>query len=74
MERTMTPDKIKAAREEVKRFLARTKAAEDAFEYVPFTGRPGGFYAIRNTKATAALRRASMDLTHALADLRRGSQ
>lgn len=62
---------IETAEDEANRFLERIAAAKEAFEFVPFTNREGGFYAVRDTKATAALRRASMDLTRALAQVRK---
>jgi hypothetical protein len=62
---------IEAAEYEANRFLERVAAAKEAFEFVPFNNQEGGFHALRDTKATAALRRASMDLTRALAQVRK---
>jgi len=67
----MTPEQIKAAEIEAKRFLARVKAAKDAFTYRTFTAGGGGYWSNDDTRATAALKRASMDLTRALAELRK---
>jgi methylaspartate ammonia-lyase len=59
----MNIETIAKARQEAKRFLAAANAVEKAAQAdrMVFLGSP----------ATAALRRASMDLTRALADLRR---
>lgn len=67
----MKLEHIEAAEAEAKRFLARCGAAKDAFTYHRFVDDTGGYWSSDDTKATAALRRASMDLTRALADLRR---
>lgn len=69
----MTRDQIDAAEQEAMRFLERVTAARDALEFVPYERTPGGFYRNNDTRATAALKRASMDLTRALAALRRSS-
>lgn len=69
----MDPKLIDAAREECNRFLSRVNAAEDAFKWRKFSATSGGHWVNENTKATAALRRASMDLTRVLAALRKGS-
>lgn len=70
----MKLEHIETAEAEARRFLARCKAAKDAFKFHKFSdnSRSGGFHTVEDTKATAALRRSSMDLTRALADLRRG--
>ena len=52
---------VKAAVDEIKRFLDRVKAYEANPPRYEFAGN----------KETGALRRASMDLTRALAELRR---
>ena len=61
----MNQKKLKVAVDEAKRFLKRAKdmhVHEDNF---------GGYH---SGKESGALRRASMDLTRALADLRRGRE
>jgi hypothetical protein len=67
----VSPHAIKIARLEASRFLEKCQAAEEAFFWREFTNSTGGYWSNTDTKATAALRRASMDLTRALADLRR---
>lgn len=68
----MKPKDIAVAEAEAKRFLARVTAAKDAFEYRKFnTPHDGGYWSNTDTKATAALRRASLDLTRALAAMRK---
>jgi hypothetical protein len=67
----MTPNAIQIAEMEAERFLARCKAAKEAFSFHKFDDGTGGYWSNDDTKATGALRRASMDLTRALADLRR---
>lgn len=65
----MTPDKLRNAIAEANRFVRTAKAAlnteESAFE--------GGEKWLQPGKQTGAARRASMDLTRALADMRRVS-
>lgn len=58
----MTPEKIRAAVAEAKRFLSAVKKLEAAEK------ESGGYC---NPRESGAARRASMDLTRALADLRR---
>lgn len=58
----MTPAKLKTAVMEAERFLARAKALKRVY----VDGARFGY-----SKETAAVRRASMDLTRALANLRR---
>lgn len=70
----MNPDKINAAAEEARRFLDRVDAAANAFTFQKFGDQYGGYYSNTNTVATAALRRASLDLTRALAELRKAEQ
>ncbi len=67
----MDRDKLNIAIAEAKRFLERAKAAD--LEYLKFGNRAGGYWRNNDTKATGSIRRASMDLTRALADLRRPS-
>lgn len=67
----MNLNTIEVAEAEAKRFLSKVKAAKDAYQYRRFADDTGGFYTNEDTKATAALRRASMDLTRALAEMRR---
>ena len=65
----MNLDTIRTAEAEAKRFLSRIAAAKAAL--VP--SEHGDWQNNEDAKATAALKRASMDLTRALADLRRPS-
>jgi hypothetical protein len=68
----VTPKEIEAVEIEAKRFLARVKAAKAAFTYHKYNAPlDGGYWSNGDTKATGALRRASMDLTRALAELRK---
>lgn len=64
----MTDKKLKAAEAEAKRFLARVSAwrqAQGTYEHSGFT------FHIHTPRENGAVRRASLDLTRALADLRR---
>lgn len=69
----MNPDKIRRARDEAKRFLDKTDAAEAAFRFNRYADGDGGYFSNEDQKSTAALKRASMDLSRALSELRRGS-
>lgn len=64
---------IETAEAEAKRFLSRVKAAKAAFVFHKYNAniREGGYHSNEDQKATAALRRASMDLTRALAQVRK---
>lgn len=59
----MTPDKIKEAISEAERFIDRAEKALKDFEEKR--------YAWNGTPATGSCKRASMDLTRALADMRK---
>ncbi|MBB4618639.1 hypothetical protein [Sphingomonas abaci] len=64
----MKRDKLAAAVAEAERFIARAKALPDAQPYE----RHGHSFTHDNfPRERGAIRRASMDLTRALADLRR---
>ncbi|KKW92644.1 hypothetical protein [Sphingobium chungbukense] len=67
----MNPDSLTAAIAEAERFIERASAARDAFEWRKFNNITGGYWNNTNTVLSAAARRASMDLTRALADVRR---
>ena len=75
----MTIETLKAAKTEAARFLARVKALEDAYqerkalaEAADKDGEPQRYFGLSYPpKETGAVRRASMDLTRALAALRR---
>ena len=69
----MNRDVIETAIAEARRFIDRAEEAHGAQEWHEFTNAPGGYWRNLNTKATGAMKRASMDLTRALADLRRPS-
>jgi len=62
----MNRDTLKAATAAARAFLAAAKAVESDEASMRYLG-------ISGTKLTGKLRRASMDLTRALADLRRPS-
>jgi hypothetical protein len=59
-----------AAKAEAIRFLAAVEAVERHGHYQTFDGRKADAY-YTSPKHTGSLKRASMDLTRALADLRR---
>ena len=59
----MTDEKILNAIREAERFIRKAKSARGAFA--------DNKYAWNGTKETGACRRASMDLTRALAEMRR---
>jgi len=61
----MNRDKLQTAIQEAERFLDRARHLP---EYIP----DGRYYENNHPKERGAIRRASMDLTRALADLRRG--
>ena len=61
----MTPKSIDVAIREAKRFIERAQAAKAALE--------DPMVCITGSKETGACRRASMDLTRALADMRRAN-
>ena len=63
----MQPETIAAAIEEAERFIRRAKAYQRAEDRSLPGYNPG-----TNPRESGALRRASMDLTRALADLRQG--
>ena len=68
----MDCDKLKSAISEAKRFIERAERAERGFVWIDSVHFPAGGY-WRNNATTAAAKRASMDLTRALADMRRPS-
>lgn len=73
----MKIDTVTAAIQEAERFLqrARRAVAEHKAEAMLATNArpPDNTYLLAGPRETGALRRASMDLTRALADLRRAS-
>ena len=60
----MTNDNLEAAITEAQRFLQRAKELRQERRDEPY-------YSLVGTRASGACRRASMDLTRALADLRK---
>jgi hypothetical protein len=60
----MTDESVKAAEKAAKEFLARLSAWRK-------NAGPGSGYSFNGNKHSGAVRRSSMDLTRALADLRR---
>jgi hypothetical protein len=64
----MTPESIKAAEAEAKRFLATVKAWRAV---ATIEGRSGFEFASYHPRESDAWRRASLDLTRALASMRR---
>lgn len=67
----MTHDDIDLACEEARRFLERADAARAAIKRE--MSDHGGYWWNTDTRATAALKRASMDLTRALVAIRRSA-
>lgn len=67
----MTHDQIDNAVDEAKRFIERAQLARDAMEFQRFGNAQGGYWNVTDTRATAALKRASMDLTRALVAIRK---
>jgi hypothetical protein len=65
----MNKDKLDAAIAEAERFLLKAKVARSGFTYREWQG--GGGIWDYYMPDTAAAKRASMDLTKALADLRK---
>lgn len=66
----MTPEKIREARRLAREFAKLADAAlATERQIVPSVGKP--FAVIDSSLTTGALRRRSMDLTRALADMRR---
>lgn len=69
---TMTARQLKAAMAEARRFLERGDALMKAQEREPIRVLAGADFALTDhPREQGAVRRASMDLTRALADLRR---
>ena len=70
----MTPDDIDLAVAEAKRFISRAEAAKEALVWVTAPAwKEGGYWRNNDTQATAALKRASMDLTRSLVAVRKTS-
>jgi hypothetical protein len=67
----MNREKLLNAITEAERFLARAKTANAGFYWHDFTSGNGGYWHHAHQPDTAAAKRASMDLTRALADLRK---
>ena len=65
----MNRRRLQIAVAEAKRFLARAEALPPEVETAP--GDYSNFFTNNHPKETGAIRRASMDLTRALADLRK---
>ena len=66
--------KLKAAIAEAKRFIDRAERAERGYVWIESAHFPaGGYWQNSDVTTPAAAKRASMDLTRALADLRRRS-
>lgn len=68
---SMNPDSLTAAIAEAERFIERASAARDAFQWQKFNNGSGGYWNNSNTVLSASARRSSMDLTRALAEIRR---
>lgn len=66
----MTLNEIRTAKAEALRFLARVEELEASMK-AKKAREDDAFFLWGFTRQTAALRRASLDLSHALADLRR---
>ncbi len=68
----MNRDTLLTAIHEAERFLAKAKVAKAGFAWCESTMHPkGGYYRHEHMPDTAAAKRASMDLTRALADFRK---
>lgn len=67
----MDKSDVIAARDEARRFLDRVEPVLDTFQWIDFKGVGGGYWRINDTRATSALKRASMDLTRALVKVRK---
>ena len=67
----MNRDKLQIAIDEAQRFIERAQAAHNGFEWRKFANRDGGYWVHNDTRQTAAAKRASMDLTRALAEIRK---
>jgi len=67
----MTPEIIDAAIIEAERFIERAREARAALNWVEFKNVSGGFYENSDTRRSAAMKRASMDLTRALVAIRK---
>lgn len=66
----MTPEDLDVAIAEAKRFIERAERAKQVFNWHSFTVGGGGYFENSDTRATAAVKRASMDLTRALVAIR----
>jgi len=67
----MNRNDITTARDEAQRFIDRCDAAYNAFEWRKFNDGSGGYWNNTDTRHSASLKRASMDLTRSLAALRK---
>ena len=70
----MKPSDLDIAIAEAERFIERAKVAKRAFSWHGFKNDTTvGYFVVDDTRATAAVKRASMDLTRALVAIRRSS-
>jgi len=67
----MNRDKLATAIDEAERFLSRARVAYSGYLWTDYANRHGGYWHNEHMPDTAAAKRASMDLTRALADLRK---
>lgn len=68
----MNRDRLQTAIAEAERFLLKAKQANAGFAWAESPHwKEGGYWRHEHTPDTAAAKRASMDLTRALADLRK---
>ena len=65
----MTKESLHKAIQEAERFIAAAKAAHAEYRYVNYG--PGGYWNQGNGKLNGTCKRASLDLTRALAEMRR---
>lgn len=69
---TMRPSQVKRAEEEVRRFLVRVQDLRDAGQLPKVIIDNDKDWYLHGSKETGAIRRASLDLTRALAAMRKG--
>lgn len=67
----MNRQSLTTALVEAERFLERAREAQAEFVWTDFTNQAGGYWRHEHAPDTAAAKRASMDLTRALAELRK---
>lgn len=67
----MNRDTLQKAIDEARRFIKLAQETQNGYYWHPYKDDSGGFWTRDSYTATAATKRASMDLTRALANMRK---